>query len=904
MLPNKSQKTLIGKNNKVDNTFVLLNNSYPLVNNEDESVFLVSKEHYFTVTSSQIKFILNNFLRYRTFSSLLRNICDVLVILGIFIAFCLILKNNEQFANYPIVNSILETRFINLLFGFSILGLLYLWYDFFHTKTHPIKLPLAKEITDKEIAEIKAVGFKFGMYTHLGIINFTNDDFLGMLCLYFKNNELQTYELFQHLVTETPQIVEIVRRSGVLFDTASFKKGDINNNTLPNITFTELRSLLTYSAQEALLTNSSEIGVEHLFLAIMKTNDTLQRFLRENNVTLDTFRYVCSYENELVARRNRTDHFNPNVPYYKNGGFANEWLYGYTWVLSHFSRELNKTVAGSKDTYGIGHDTEVSALASILGKVSNKNALLLGEPGVGKSSIILGLAQRINSGDVQQQLAGKKIIELDLNRLIAYAQQNNNMEETIIKTMDELSKAGNTILYIDEIQEIIPSKASGGSDHSLAGILLPYIINSKFPIIGSISYADYKKYLYSNESLRSSFTNVEIKEISPADTMEIMESKIPSLEDNFKCYITFPALTAAVDLAQRYIKERKLPSSAVQTIETTCAWAQANGVKTITAEHVAQAISIQKDINVTSITEDESNKLMKLEDNIRARVIGQDEAVNAVSEALRRARTDVRNPDRPIAVFLFIGPTGVGKTELAKVTGEEFFGTKNNLIRVDMSEYKEIDSVQKFLGGETGNVMGQSSISLIDKIKSKPNSVVLFDEIEKANPAILDLFLQLFDEGRLTSNYGETADFTNSIIICTSNIGSKILLDTLEKGDMEWKDAKSAAVTELKNTIKPELLNRYDKVIVFSPHDIKNLSKISELLLKNLADRLSQKGYVVKWSKEIPKIIATKANEPGLGARPLRRFIQDRVEGHIATEIIEGNLKQGDEIEIKEDWME
>jgi ATP-dependent Clp protease ATP-binding subunit ClpB len=293
---------------------------------------------------------------------------------------------------------------------------------------------------------------------------------------------------------------------------------------------------------------------------------------------------------------------------------------------------------------------------------------------------------------------------------------------------------------------------------------------------------------------------------------------------------------------------------------------------------------------------------MKLEENIRKRVIGQDEAVLTIVDALRRARTDIRNPNKPIGSFLFMGPTGVGKTHISKVVCEEFFGEDKKMIRVDMSEYQEVNSIEKFLGSSTSEY-GKSAISLIDQIKSNPYTVVLFDEIEKAHPQILDLFLQIFDEGRLTSNTGETVDFTNAIIICTSNIGSATLLETLQKSNSLWDEAKSKALIELQHSIRPELLNRFDKVIVFAPHNIENLNKITVLLLTELAKRLGEKGYTLKWSDQIPMLISNKANIPGMGARPLKRYIQDNIEGKIAQELIEGKLLSGGEINIKESWI-
>lgn len=897
------KKTLIGYHEKNKNSFGLIEKDFPITINENESLFTLTRDHFFTISSPQIESVLKNFLRYKRFNDIKRLIANILVFPGLIVAFGYILKYSTLLNDYPLVLKILEFPILSVLFGVSILSVITLWHDFYEDKSHPVQLPKIKKISQKDIDEIKATGFKFGRYGHLETIHFAGEELLEYLCIYTINGQFNTLALYRDLLENNFEVQQLIRKSGMEFDINLFEQEGINSETIPNYPQTAIRSFLTYAIEEALLTESKDLQPQHLFLAITKIFPAIQKLLKKNNISIDILREIVVYNNNEITRNLRTQYLDPNIPYYKKGGVAKQWIYGYTFILSHFSKEINKIVAQSRDIFGIGHDEEVDALVAALGKLTNKNALLIGEPGVGKSSLILGLAQRINSADVPPQLKDKRIIEFDLNGLIAISKKDGNTEELIIKAMRELEKAGNTILYIDEIQEIIPRKAEE-SGHSIAGILLPFILNSKFPIIGSINYSDYKKYFYSNESLRQSFTNIETKEVSGADALRILESKVHSLERNFNCYITFPALVASVDLAQRYIKERKLPSSAVQTIEATCAWAQSNGIQKITAEHVSKAVSLQKNINITAIDQEEGNRLMKLEENIKSRVVGQDEAIVAVTEALRRARTDIRNPNKPIGTFLFIGPTGVGKTHLAKVVGEEFFGIEENIIRVDMSEYQDIPSINKFLGSAGDeNIMGQSSISLIDKIKSNPYTVVLFDEIEKAHPQILDLFLQLFDEGRLTSNQGETVDFTNSIMICTSNIGSKILLEALENDQSLWEEAKERALLELRQSIKPELLNRFDKVIVFSPHDTSNLAQIATLLLTDLAKRLSEKGITITWSSQIPMLIANKSNEPGLGARPMKRYIQDRIEGQIAKGLIENSIESGTEVVIKESWI-
>lgn len=896
-----NHKTVIGMHNRKNNSFSLIDKKYLLPTDDNHSLFLLSRDHFFSITTPQVEYLLTSNPKYEKFEEIKNIVANILLVPGLIIAAGYILKYLGLLENYPVILKIINLGITNAVFGVSIFALILLWHDFYSQRTKVIKLPKANNIPQKDLDEIKSVGFKFGRYGKVETVNYLTNETIAYLEGFIQNNNLNTLLLYKDLLTNNYEVKQLIRRSGIELDATHLDEAGITTEHVPNLPTPAITAFFVYTLEEALLTESEQILPEHIFLAITKIFPPLQKLLQKNNVNIDIFRQVIKYWNYRNSKKSKP--LNPDYPYFRTGGIGKGWIYGWTFVLSHFSKEVNLNVAKSNDVFGIGHDQEVEALISTLGKVSNKNALMVGEAGVGKSSIILGVAQKINHGNVPIQLRDKKIVELDINQLIAYSQNQSNMEEVIIKSMTELANAGNTILYIDEIQEIIPRKA-GESGHSIAGIMLPFILNSKFPIVGSINYADYKKYFYSNESLRQSFTNIEVNEISAADALTILETKIDSLEQNFNCYLTFPALVSAVELAQRYIKERKLPSSAVQTIEATCSWAQANGIQKITSEHVSKAISLQKNINITEIDQEESNKMMKLEENIKQRVVGEDEAVIAISEALRRARADIRNPNKPIGSFLFVGPTGVGKTHIAKVVAEEYFG-KGDIIRVDMSEYQEVSSINRFLGSsEEGSALGQSQISLVDRIKSNPHTLVLFDEIEKAHPNILDLLLQLLDEGRLTSSYGETVDFTNAIIICTSNVGSKILLDSLEEPNTMWEEAKERALLEIRQSFRPEFLNRYDAIIVFEPHDISNLTEIAVLELNEVAKRLGEREIIIKWSDQIPMLIANKSNQPGLGARPMKRYIQDSIEGNIAKGIIEQTIKPGDEIEIKESWLQ
>ncbi len=895
-------RTVIGYHSKDSNTFGLVDKTLPILTKESDALFLITRDQFFTISTPQISNVLANFSKYTKYYDTVRLLANVLLIPGLLIAFGYLLRQIGIFDSIEILKDFLDSNISDLLFGLSIFSVFVLWHDYYKDKSHPVRLPKAEKIPLNDLEEIRNSGFKFGRYAHLEAINFVNEFTLDLICRHTKNDSINTARVLEEIVVY-PEIQEIFRRANIVIDNEILEKNDVTQGTLPEYQSTTIRSFIIYALNESLLTSSLEIQPKHLLLALFNVFPVLSKILLSQNSSIDILREVVRFQSYELEKKRSLSYFNPNIPYFRKGGIAESWVYGYTFILNNFTKNINEHILKDRDIYGIGHDDEIENLVSVLGKISNRNALLIGEPGVGKSSIMLGIAQKINRGDVPQQLRDKRILQFDINGLIAHSSKEKNIELLIGKAMKELENAGDVILFIDEMQELIPAKA-GESGHSLAGILLPYILNSSFPIIGTVNYSDYKKYFYSSESLRQSFSNIEINEISADDALQILETKISELEKNFGIYITFPALISAVELAQRYTKERKLPSSAVQLLESACSWAQSSGVSLLTEEHVSKVLSNQKGISIGSVNAQESTKLMKLEESMRARVIGQDSAIQALVEALKRAHTDIRNPNKPIGAFLFMGPTGVGKTHVAKVVADEYFGDISNMIRVDMSEYKEISSVEKFLGGNSQNsILGQTSISLIDRIKSNPYTVVLFDEIEKAHPQILDLFLQIFDEGRLTSTLGEVVDFTHSIIICTSNIGSLTLLNSLQDSKTTWEEAKDRALIELRQSIKPELLNRFDKVLVFHPHSLENLSKISDILLQELAQRLREKSITLTWSSVIPQLIANKANQPGLGARPIKRYIQDNIEGNLAKELLEGNIKKGEEINIKESWI-
>lgn len=663
---------------------------------------------------------------------------------------------------------------------------------------------------------------------------------------------------------------------------------------------TELRQLLISSFEESLLLGAKQVDIEEILIALIKERDKLKSYIKTQDIFLDTIRESISYEYQYLGKVLDSLLLNMNKPYYHNGGIGKYWIYGYTYFLDQFGTDITSSIANQNIEYGIVHHKEIEEITAITGRMSNRNVLLLGDVGVGKSSIIKGFAQNIAYGRVPEQLRGKRVVQLNVTKLIALGNEQGNLEDIIQKSMTELEKAGNTILFIDEIQEIIPAR-SEQSGVSLSGMILPYILESKFPVIGTINYADYKKYFYGSESMRQSFEIIDVPPLSPSETLGILENKIPEMEKHYRLFIHVSAILKAIELSSRYIVERKLPDSAVRTIESTCSWAQSRGLLSVDQDTVVDYLTLQTGIPISKVTTEEAGEISNLEEKMKQKVIGQDEAIHKIVETIKRARADIRDSLKPIGVFMFMGSTGVGKTHLAKVLYKEFFKSNKSMIKVDMSEYQNIDSIEKFLGSNVeSTVLSQQTVTLLDKVKANPYTVVLFDEIEKAHPQILDLFLQLFDEGRLTSSRGETVDFTNTIIINTSNIGSREIIQSSEDPNISWDETKKNAIEILKSQLRPELINRFDDIIVFNNLSKVDLTKIAGILLKELKDRLFLKGVDITWQDEIPSLIAKSAWVPGMGARPIKRYIQEKLEGRISSALLNN---QREDIIIDSSWI-
>ena len=638
-------------------------------------------------------------------------------------------------------------------------------------------------------------------------------------------------------------------------------------------------------------------------------------------------------------------------------------------TLNQYGQDLTRMASEGKLDPVIGREKEIERIIQILSRRTKNNPVLIGDPGVGKTAIAEGLAQRMVAGTAAEHLNAKSLIVLNLSHLIAGTKYRGEFEERIKSVMDEVKSAGDVILFIDELHTLI---GAGGAEGAIdaANILKPALARGEIQIIGATTLDEYRKNIEKDGALERRFQPIIVGEPSVEDTVRILGGLRPRFEDHHSVTITDEALEAAASLSSRYINDRFLPDKAVDLMDEACSkvrlrvletppeikeleerlesaekekdaavlaqdFERAAGLRdgakelssaleearekwqgterrarrTVSEQEVAEVLSEWTGIPAARMTDDEASRLMRLEERLHERIIGQDEAVTAVAKAIRRSRVGLKDPKRPIGSFIFLGPTGVGKTELCRALAEAMFDDENAMIRIDMSEYMEKFSASRLIGSPPGYVGYEEGGQLTEKVRRKPYSVVLFDEIEKAHPDVFNLLLQILDDGMLTDSQGRRVNFKNSVIIMTSNVGVTALADRRRLGFETASDAQKSAeddmketlMTELKRTFRPEFLNRVDDIIVFHRLDEKHIQMICENLLKTVAERVKELGITLKWDQAALESLAASGFDPAYGARPLKRTIQSRVEDALSERLLNGDIKAGDTVAIGEE---
>ena len=692
-----------------------------------------------------------------------------------------------------------------------------------------------------------------------------------------------------------------------------------------NIPFTpKAKRILEQAFNEARQLKSNFISPEHILLAMIKQTDNMAvKLLTKQNVNLrqlwtDLIKKLG--EAEVVAAGSK------NNPFGFGGGKEKQAK------LKEFSINLTELAREGKLDPVVGRYPEIERAVQILGRRTKNNPILVGEPGVGKTAIAEGLAQRIVDGDVSSLLTGKEVISLDMGSLLAGTKFRGEFEERLKSIVDEVRQAGNIILVIDEIHTIVGAGAMGGAMDA-ANMLKPALARGEIQCLGSTTLDEYRQYIERDAALERRFQKVMVGEPSVEDAIEILQGLRKTYEDFHKVKYTDEAIKTAVTFSERYITDRFLPDKAIDLIDEAGSRTHLNhclqskeenqtDVATINPEAltpvvdeeaIAKIVAAWTGVPVTKMTETESEALMYLEDNLHERVIGQDKTVKAVSRALRRSRSGLGDRNRPIASLFFSGPTGVGKTELAKALATQMFGSEEAIVRIDMSEYMESHTTSKLIGSPPGFVGYDEGGQLTEAVRRQPYTIVLFDEIEKAHPDVFNLMLQLLDDGRLTDAQGRTVSFKNTVIIMTSNIGSKVI----EKGgsglgfefsgdqdEAQYNRIKDLVNQELKNYFRPEFINRLDEIIVFRQLTRPEVRQIATILLKEISVRLEeQRGITIGVTTAFEDKVIEEGFDPSYGARPLRRAIMRLLEDSLAEAILSGRINDGDNalVDLDED---
>lgn len=702
-----------------------------------------------------------------------------------------------------------------------------------------------------------------------------------------------------------------------------------------------------------------EIGTEHILLALIKENDCAAvRLLNTLGTNLSKL-----FVEILVAMGEDPNQYKEELQETKTGRHKNTEA---TPMLNQYSRDLTQMAADGELDPVIGREKEIDRVIQILSRRSKNNPCLIGEPGVGKTAIAEGLAERIASGLVPETVLNKRVVTLDMSGMVAGSKYRGEFEERIKRVIREVIMAGNVLLFIDELHTII---GAGGAEGAIdaSNILKPSLARGEIQLIGATTIEEYRKYIEKDAALERRFQPVNVEEPTKVQTVSILKGLRNRYEKHHHVTITDEGINAAVELSTRYINDRFLPDKAIDLIDEASARVRLTGFKTpehvmemeteiknfeqqleeaLIAQEFEQASEIKKEkesltqkyekaikkyhkdaekkqlsvgeneiaavvadwtkIPVKKLTENEAERLQKLEKTLHKRVVGQEEAVSAVAKAVRRGRVGLKDASRPIGSFLFLGPTGVGKTEISKALAEAMFGDESAMIRVDMSEYMEKHSVSKMIGSPPGYVGYEERGQLSEKVRRNPYSVILFDEIEKAHPDVFNVLLQVLDDGHITDSQGRKVDFKNTIIIMTSNAGAQSIVEpknlgfaSVESEKHTYERMKNGVMEEVKRIFKPEFLNRIDDTIVFRALNKDDMKKIVTLMTKSLVKRAKdQLDITLNIRDSVKKYIVEKAYDPKYGARPLRRMIQDKIEDMLAEEILAGSIKNGDVVDV------
>ncbi|MFI8714420.1 ATP-dependent Clp protease ATP-binding subunit [Brevibacillus brevis] len=726
------------------------------------------------------------------------------------------------------------------------------------------------------------------------------------------------------------------------------------SNYTPNYT-PRAKKVIELSMDEARKLGHTYVGTEHILLGLIREGEGIAaRIMNNLGVSLNKARQ------QVLQLLGSSEMMASHQPSGGNPAANTPTLDGLARDLTAIARD------GGLDPV-IGRQKEIERVIQVLSRRTKNNPVLIGEPGVGKTAIAEGLAQKIVNNEIPETLRDKRVMTLDMGTVVAGTKYRGEFEDRLKKIMDEIRQAGNIILFIDELHTLI---GAGGAEGAIdaSNILKPALARGELQCVGATTLDEYRKYIEKDAALERRFQPIQVDEPTAEDAIRILHGLRDRYEAHHRVKITDEAIEQAVKLSDRYITERFLPDKAIDLVDEAASkvrlqsftvppnlkelegrleevrkekdaavqsqefeeaaalrdqeqklreeldktkkdWKERQGQLNmeVTPEDIAQVVASWTGIPVLKLKEEETERLLKMEEILHDRVIGQDEAVKSISRAIRRARAGLKDPKRPIGSFIFLGPTGVGKTELARAVAETLFGDEDAMIRVDMSEYMEKHSTARLVGAPPGYVGFDEGGQLTEKVRRKPYSVILLDEIEKAHPDVFNILLQVLDDGRLTDSKGRTVDFRNTVVIMTSNVGASMIKKnttlgfTTNDSERKYQDMKDKVMDELKKSFRPEFLNRIDEVIVFHSLEQEHIEQIVTLMTDELRKRLKEQDIDFQLTEEAKKVLAKEGFDPAYGARPLRRAIQRHIEDNLSEELLKGTISKGDTVNIEEE---
>ena len=652
-----------------------------------------------------------------------------------------------------------------------------------------------------------------------------------------------------------------------------------------------VKKVLGYAWEEARQLGHSSVSVEHLFLALLREADSVAaKILSKHDVSLLTAKNAVL---TLLGAEVKVESTEYKMP-------------ADTPLLNEFARDLTYLAMNNKLDPVIGREREIERIVQILSRRTKNNPVLTGDAGVGKTAIVEGLAQRILKKEVPKNLLSKRVVTLDLGLLVAGTKYRGEFEERMKKLLAEVKRAGNVIMFVDELHTIVGTGSTEGS-LDVANMFKPAMARGEIQVIGATTLVEYRKFIENDAALERRFQSILVDPPNTEETLKILQGIIGRYEEFHEVKFLPEALTAAVQLSVRYITDRQLPDKAVDLIDEAASRVILKGKKkSVSAEDIAEIVALWKGIPVTQISKTETERLLGMGDELKKKIIGQDEAVDALVKAIKRAKAGLKDPKRPMGSFIFLGASGVGKTELAKTLAEYMFGDQNNMVRIDMSEYTEKHTVSRLVGSPPGYVGHDEGGQLTEPVRRRPYSVVLFDEIEKAASEVHNILLQIMDDGILTDSNGRKVDFKNTVVIMTSNVGTQMLKKDNsfgfvvgdDRSKKSYEKIKETVLAELKNAFPPEFLNRIDDTIIFRMLDKADLQKIIHLMIADLNKRLKESSLNITLTVPAADFLVEQGFTENQGARPLRRILQNQIENQLADKLLSGEVTESSTVEI------